>query len=108
MGGLWIAADIETKPQRLKPIFIAFVSARLPFALAQGKKPWPDNSSDYVRSFAYAHPGAASGAPTTEKAKASEISNLRFEISEGSNNKCQCERQCQGKCRSLTPEGDAG
>ena len=62
MGGLWIAADIETKPQRLKPVFSAPVSARL--------KPCPDKSSNQTRSFASAHPGAASGAPTTEKATA--------------------------------------
>jgi len=42
------------------------------------------------------------------KAKASEITNFRFEISDGRNGKCQCKCQYQCKCSSLTPEGGSG
>jgi hypothetical protein len=58
---LWRGSHIETKPQRLKPIFIAFVSARF--------KPCPDKSSDYVRSFAHAHPGRSERRPYDGKGK---------------------------------------
>src|ERR1700690_4543143 len=47
-------------------------------------------------------------ASTKTKAKAREISNLRFEISDRRNDNGKRKCKCQGKCRSLTPNGDSG